>query len=147
VSGRTGTEQPNIILHSSVWIVAVDGSFRRRIAIDGAAPTWSPDGTTVAYESSCGGVRLVAPDGTDKTPGPPVACPHIGVRGLPTWSPDGTQIAIAGSDGTYLVRPDGTGLRRLTSATSQGVLGAGRPAWAPLDALNRIATRKPQAGL
>lgn len=147
VSGRTNTEQPNIILHSSVWIVALDGSSRRRIAIDGAAPTWSPDGKTIAYESSCGGVRLVAPDGTDKTPGAPAVCPHIGVRGLPTWSPDGAQIAIAGPGGVYVVRPDGNGLRRLTSATSRGVLGGGRPAWAPLDALNRIGTRKPQAGL
>lgn len=146
-SGRTGTEQPNVILHSSVWVVALDGSTRRRIGIDGAAPTWSPDGKTIAYESSCGGVRLVALDGTDETPGPPVACPHIGVRGLPTWSPDGTQIAIAASDGIYVVHADGTGLRRLTSATSRGVLGGGRPAWAPLDALARIRPRKPQSGL
>jgi dipeptidyl aminopeptidase/acylaminoacyl peptidase len=146
VSGRTSTEQPKIILHSSVWIVALDGSFRRRIAIDGAAPSWSPDGKTIAYESSCGGVRLVALDGTDKTPGAPAACPHIGVRGLPTWSPDGAQIAIGGPLETYVVRPDGTGLRRLTSAASRGVLGGGRPAWAPLDALKRIRTRKPQGG-
>src|SRR5581483_12363203 len=112
--GRTRTEQPKITLHSGVWIVALDGSYRRRIAIDGAAPTWSPDGRTIAYESRCG-VRLVALDGTDETPGPTADCPHIGVRGLPNWSPDGTQISIAASDGIYVVHPDGTGLRRVTS--------------------------------
>ena len=147
VSSRTDTEQPNVILHSAVWVVAPDGSMRRRLATDGAAPTWSPDGTTIAYESSCGGIRLVALDGTDLTPGAPAACPHIGVRGLPAWSPDGTQIAIAGNDGAFVVRPDGTGLRRVTSQSSLGVLGSGRPAWAPLDALRLLAARKPQAGL
>ncbi len=134
------------ILHSSVWIVSLDGSSRKRIATDAAGPSWSPDGGTIAYESKCGGIRLVTPEGVDVTPGAPSACPHIGVRGLPTWSPDGALLAIGTSSSTYVIRPDGHGLRRATTAAGRGGLGGGRPAWAPLGALARLATRQPKEG-
>ena len=132
------------VLHSSVYVVSLDGSHRQMVATGAAAPSWSPDGATIAYQSKCGGIRLVTPEGVDKTPGQPSACPHLGVRGRPIWSLDGKLIAIGTSSATYVMRADGGGLRRATSASGQGVLGGGRPAWAPLGALARLETRTPQ---
>ena len=140
-SGIAG--QPRVV-HSSVYVVSLDGSQRRLLATGAAGPSWSPDGATIAYQSKCGGIRLVTPEGVDVTPRGSSRCPHIGIRGLPIWSLDGKLIAIGTSSATYVMRADGTGLRRATSAAGEGVLGGGRPAWAPLGALARLETRTPQ---
>src|SRR5262245_18689903 len=74
----------------------------------------SPDGTQVAFDLvtaiwtvpiAGGPARRLTTDDTDAT--------------QPTWSPDGTTLVFqAYRDGNYqlhTIRPDGTGLRRLTS--------------------------------
>jgi hypothetical protein len=109
----------------------LDGSTRTVVARDAMAPDWSPDGSTIAYRSGCGGVKLVTPLGHDVTPArEPFSCPSIGVTGAPIWSPDGTQIAISNRSGLFLVERDGSRLRRLTAHSSIGLNG-GRPAWRP----------------
>ena len=65
------------------------GTGERRIAT-GAAPSFSPDGTRIAYGGLDGahGIHVVNTDGTGDlrlTNGP---------DGLPVWSPDGTKIAF-----------------------------------------------------
>jgi TolB protein len=79
---------------------------------------WSPDGQTIVFSGNGGngGLRLFrAPAGRGK---PEELSPATENGDGPSWSPDGRWIAFdraneLGSD-LYLIRPDGTGLRRLT---------------------------------
>jgi Tol biopolymer transport system component len=105
-------------------------------------PAISPDGSTIAYadfvDSYLGadlGLHLANADGTNAralTKGG-----NGGVNGgdtSPAFSPDGHWIAFeravdfdAGKAGLFMIRTDGTGLRRL----ADDVLGAGYPRWSP----------------
>ena len=104
-------------------------------------PTWSPDGEYLVYVRSFGyaagatyigkhNLYVMRGDGSD-APGQPITPdglvpPSIVVFGImsPSWSPDGQWIVFsAGTQGylsptafdLYMVRHDGTGLRRLTN--------------------------------
>jgi TolB protein len=102
-------------------------------------PAWSPTGRTVAFARLSGGVAelfLADADGTGVR--------SLGVKGVqPAWSPDGAQLAFVsfsdrngqtcgGDECTpngelYVVRGDGSGLRRLTASTADD----GHPTWSP----------------
>jgi dipeptidyl aminopeptidase/acylaminoacyl peptidase len=147
LSYRRETTKPIRHFRSSVYWVSLDGSRRALVARDASAPAWSPDGNTIAFESSCG-VRLATPSGVDRTPHQRAAgclAPAGGRR--PAWSPDGLRIAELGADGLSIIRADGTGLQRLTASTSIGTLGVGRPAWRPGAVQAPIRARRPIAGL
>lgn len=79
--------------------------------------SWSPDGTELAYGGQ-GTSGLFVADASGR--GSPRAVPlAAGTGAAPKevatvhWSPDGSLIAFTASDHVYVVRPDGTSLRRV----------------------------------
>ncbi len=109
-----------------------------RTLVDGYSPSWSPDGTTVAfandrYSASGGawnGISLISADGTDErrlttTTGSGCAFDE------PQWSPNGEQIVFYnngdGSHDIWVIGADGSGERALTT------LGGDEywPRWSP----------------
>ena len=114
-----------------VGIMNPDGSNEEYISLpdtNSGFPTWSPDGNRIVYSQDAHlviydrttGVRtnLTQPTGQRDT--------------FPQWSPNGDWIAFSSDresdeDFTlFLIRPDGTGLRRLTN-----VSGDSHCSWSP----------------
>jgi Tol biopolymer transport system component len=122
---------------SEIYAVALDGSHSRLVATGGAAPAWSPDGRTIAYQMRCG-IRLVTPSGRNITPrtGNPRGdrCGVIGRSGPPVWSPDGTKLAVETKNGVYVMNRNGRSLRLASRSAARTWYGAlpGRPSWRPI---------------
>jgi Tol biopolymer transport system component len=117
-------------------IVTIDpdgtgGSAITDLPTDQFHPTWSPDGSMIAFDvQSVGGdmeIAVMNADGsgvTSLTEGP-------GSDYLPSWSPDGSRIAfVSGRDGNdeiYVMNADGTDPVRLTRDLDEDL----SPAWSP----------------
>jgi TolB protein len=125
-----------------VWVIDADGAGLTQVTRTASAeesPDWGPDGTLV-YSSRRGSafeLWLQRPGGKARRL-TRAAEPWWEDRS-PSWSPDGSSIAFASNrpgffnQELYLIRPDGTGLRRLTRTPgSDTVLGDdGMPSWRP----------------
>ena len=83
-------------------------------------PAWSPDGRTIAFGARAGDestpttLWVMNADGSNRrqVPGSPERI------GEPVWSPDSQWLVVTTYGfGIWVVRPDGTGLRRLASGT------------------------------
>jgi Tol biopolymer transport system component len=121
-------------------VIRMDGSRRVLVARNGSLPDWSPDGKTIAYQST-DGIKLVTPDGADVTP----RGRQIGPKGSPAWSPDGRTLAVATRRGVFLGSATGERLRRVTSKGT-GVLGLVRPAWYPAATSRRARQEAQECG-
>ncbi len=106
---------------SALEIVPVDGS-KPHVAFDGAGanPSWSHDGSTIAFERNVSGrvaIWLVAPDGT----GAHEAIGGAANNRFPEWSPvDGRLAFLSDRSGAYALyagTPDGAA-RELVGAVS-----------------------------
>jgi TolB protein len=90
-----------------------------------AAQAQSSPGGVIAYVRGFKEIRLVNPDGSNDRPlwSHPQATKELGITGL-AWRPDGRELAFASGHAAatslyhsdlYALRPDGSGLRRLTN--------------------------------
>jgi Tol biopolymer transport system component len=94
------------------------------------APTWSPDGTKIAFESRRDGnyeIYVMDADGSNQTN----ITNHSSFDASPAWSPDGTKIAFQSKrDGNYqiyVMDADGSNQTRLTNHLKNDE----QPAWSP----------------
>jgi Tol biopolymer transport system component len=105
--------------HYQLFTIHPDGSSGRQIThvVSAVNPDWSPNGTTIVAEvvrKSGAGITLLSATGTvnrNLTP--------KGFQGQPSFSPDGKWIVYErdiapGNNGVWLMRSNGTGLRRVT---------------------------------
>jgi TolB protein len=138
---------------TSIFVVHVDGSGERRLAggpSSGGAPgiyggnAWSPDGRKIAFTDRYGRVAVINPDGSRRRR---LTRRASVVWSGASWSPDGRELAFAGNRAIWVVRANGTGLRRLVSAAAAGLDvgstgGLGLPVWAPDGRKLAFDTRK-----
>src|SRR5205085_727256 len=109
-----------LALYGGLLVIDADGKHKRRLtgSEEDGSPVWSPDGKRLAYVTS--NFRLVAmnADGRGRR--------SLGDGWDPAWAPDGRTIAYVadgplGGSELRSIRPDGTGMRRLTSNYPDGV--------------------------
>ncbi|HEX6269096.1 MAG TPA: DUF5050 domain-containing protein [Anaerolineales bacterium] len=115
---------------NGLWVMNADGSNPRAITFkDDIDPTWSPDGSMIAFASLRSGTRqLYVMNANGKNVGQVTDLNNMGGRS--TWSPDGTRLAFyrgpSDDRDIYVINIDGTGLDRLTDGGDN--LG---PSWSP----------------
>lgn len=130
---------------SQIWIVDADGQGLRNLTDDKQRfhefPTWSPDGSQIAYHSyengGEGDIFIMNADGSGKTN---ITNSALG-EWWPDWSPDGSKIAfhIIESGKPYYISTinvDGSGRSTLLQDESAYF---GNPSWSPDG--NKIAFR------
>ncbi len=119
--------------HGILSVIRPDGTGLRALphTEGGEYPSWSPDGTRIAFNSNLSGdhvMYIAQADGSRV-----VDLSGVGEGWQVDWSPDGRLILFAswrdhpapGYTDVYEMRPDGSGVRRLTHQ------GAYTPAWSP----------------
>lgn len=124
--------------YDNIFVVNADGS-DQKLLLDGTdgsgpgVPSWSPDGTKLTFFYTLRGpsaaeVWTMTKDGSEKRRVFRSAC-CVRSWAAPIWSPDGTKIAFAADSagGTFVVGADGTALRRLSTASANGLTWQRRP--------------------
>jgi len=123
----------------NIWVMGIDGSNLTKLTTTGSDrnPTWSPDGTKIAFDTRrpgvTGAIWVMNADGTgqhsviDRSP--------FGVAN-PAWSPDGTLLAYERGNtgpeyGIYAANAEtGTGESLLTPGGSSSAIPR-NPSWSP----------------
>jgi Tol biopolymer transport system component len=119
ISGRIAFDN-----FDDVWTIDPDGTQLTRLTRSLGPdfdPSWSPDGTQIAFRSERSGepeIWVMNAEGANQR--------RLAAGLSPAWSPDGSLIAFAGRSGLSVIRPDGTGLRVLPHTE-----GGEYPSWSP----------------
>lgn len=123
---------------SSICVIGIDGtglaelSPLQKVSVR-VAPSWSPDGTTIAYAQEDGGILVSPVDGSDARL---IVDQSFVASGL-TWSPDGTRIAFAAPGNAADASPDSdlwiTDAQGTTQVNITGTTDASEtsPSWSP----------------
>ena len=111
-----------------LYLAASDGRSPIRIATHLGAFSWSPDGIELAYTRADASGLFISPASGRAEPREVATAAWMGTPsafgGEVQWSPDASLIAFATGSGVFVVRPDGTSLRRVL-AYANGI------AWSP----------------
>jgi DNA-binding winged helix-turn-helix (wHTH) protein/Tol biopolymer transport system component len=102
------TEEKGVVFERPQWIVGTLGGSHRRLP-DGTGASYSPDGQTVVYETSDGGIWLVQSDGT----GAHRLTTVKGAVGGFAWSPDGGTIRFGKENRLWEMSSNGSNLHPL----------------------------------
>ncbi len=106
-------------------VVKIDGTEVRQLTRSDTwdqNPTWSPDGDRIAFVASsddCSGTVMIMDVEDGVFADMQQLTDHNGCQnqGTPAWSPDGLQIAFTERSDIWVISPDGTGAKNLTSNT------------------------------
>jgi Tol biopolymer transport system component len=120
-----------------IHIMNADGSEQKQVTVGvrgGYEPTWSPDGAKIVFQY---GGLWIADIVSGELSRIPLSVKDNNLPNeylvKPSWSADGEWIAFLNESGTqgdiYLIRPDGTDLRRLTD--SNNISRDGDLVWSP----------------
>ena len=110
--------------------------------------TWSPDGSTIAFDLQHWDATGQSLDGTLVATVPVAGGEVRRLTGFdtflshPDWSPDGAELVVSSHDlgniqstpnpsNLYVIEPDRTGLRQLTHSSVDGHMRIGTPRWDP----------------
>jgi Tol biopolymer transport system component len=130
---------------SDIYVMNADGSGVTNVTNSedffNSDPTWSPDGTTLAFRRGPGlsDIHTIKVDGTGLS-----QLTHINTAVDPSWSPNGQKVAFSSNGPTggttnydiYVVNADGTG----TTDVSNDPEPSDHPSWSPDG--RKIAFRK-----
>jgi len=107
---------------AGLWVLDRTSGDRQRVVPFGRTPTWSPDGTTIAF--SVGQIYTVNADGSGLT-----QITFAGAHHFPSWSPSADWIAYDNALHVWVMRADGSEPRNIGEVEQPQ--GSRMPSWNP----------------